>query len=804
MKVSLSWLSDYIDLGDLAPAELAGILTMAGLEVEDARDRLDFLATVVSAKVVRIRDLGGVLRALELDVGEHGRLQVLCGDPSTDLGLSYPLALLGTELPAGVVKEKVISGFASQGVLCSEADLGLSAEAGRVMPLNDPPPGSNLKDLLGLSDVVLDVSVTPNRADALCMIGVARDLSALLNRPLRTPEPALSESDVAVDSQMKVSLEDPDSCFRYAGRVINGVAVRPSPAWLAARLFSAGLRPVNNIVDVTNYVMLEMGLPLHAFDLSKLEGPEIIVKVYGSGEKFTTLDGQERELKADKTVMICDKARAVAIGGIMGGLNTEVDDSTADVFLEGACFNQAIIRRASRALGLSTDASYRFERGMDPNVCGLAVDRAAQLMAELGGGSAAKGRLDAYPRVVKPKTVRFSAEKCNSLLGTRHKPEEIERTLKAIGVELEKESTGSYLAKLPTFRPDLTREVDLIEEVSRLVDFASLPATLPKPPGAAAPPPSPYRLRQKIREVLCSAGFFEALTYSFINMNLLEKLGLPEEHSWRADCVRVLNPISEDHGVLRPSLLPGLLSSLRLNQYHGSWDAAIFEAGNVFLKNPADPKPLEKQRLGVVLSGQLGSGEVHSPKRGVDFWDIKGVMERLGEALNLELTFSATCASLPVFYEPGQAAVVFAGDGEIGHLGLLSQATRDDLGLKEAGGLVYLLEMELDGLSPEVKTTFKPWSNYPGITRDLAIVLARDIPVQDVLNSLDEMENLPLAGTTVFDLYQGDKIPADKKSLALRLFFQERDRTLTDEQVNGYFDGIVAVLAKRFSAALRS
>ncbi|MDR1677033.1 MAG: phenylalanine--tRNA ligase subunit beta [Deltaproteobacteria bacterium] len=804
MLASLAWLGEYVDLSGLSPEKVANLLTMAGLEVEDLRERFSYLKTVVAAKVTRIKDLGGALRLLVLSADSYGDFQVLCGDPTVDYGLIYPLALVGTDLPVGLVKERVISGITSQGMLVSEFEMGLSADASRVKPLDGVALGAKMSDYYNRSDLVLEISITPNRADSLSMLGLARDLSALLDRPVKEPKFSLKESNKSAFDQISVAIDDPEHCIRYTGRVINGATPGPSPDFVVERLLASGLRPINNIVDVTNYVMLELGLPLHAFDLAKIAGPKIIVKVYPAGETFTTLDDQNRTLKADRNIMICDELRPIGLAGVMGGQNTEVDQGTTDVFLEAAAFNQATIRRTSRSLGLSTDASYRFERGLDPNLCHVAVDRAAALIAELTGGRVAKGRLDAYPKLIEPKTVFFSPSKCNALLGTAHQAKDMKRVLKAIGVGLTEKSKDKYEASLPTWRPDLTREVDLFEEVSRLLDFENLPATLPKPKGAAHEPPAPYRLREKLRTILCGAGLTELVSFSFINRIFADQMELEPEHPWRTGLVPVLNPLSEDHGVLRPSLLPGLLASLRLNQYHGQWDASLFEMGTVFQADPNGLKPLEFQRLGGLIAGEIGSGQWNEPKRPVDFWDLKGIVEHVGDSLGADFTFAPDRENIPPFYDQAEAALVLLAGKIIGHLGRLSGTTADKLGLKAAGGRVYVFELEADLLPVDKVTTFRNWSNYPGVTRDLAVVLNRDVPASDVLSALMTDQSLPLIEATIFDLYQGDKIPNDKKSLALRLFFQDSAKTLTDEQVNEYFNSIVLNLKNRFSAELRS
>jgi phenylalanyl-tRNA synthetase beta chain len=807
MLASISWLGEYIDLDGLTPQETASKLTMAGLEVEELRDRLAYLDDVLVAKVVAARPQGERLRALTVEAGPAGTLEVFCGDPLVEVGGLHPLALPGAALPAGPVKEKSFGDQMSRGVLCSAAELGLSAEAHRVMALKPGTAvGSTLRAYVDRVDWVMEISVTPNRSDALCMVGLARDLSAVLGRPLKMPQAGLQESEREAAGQIAVDIEAPDLCWRYAGRVVNDVAPGPSPDWLVERLVSAGLRSVSDIVDVTNYVMLELGQPLHAFDLKKLAGPRIVVKSYAAGEKFTTLDGQERILKAERNVMICDAERPVALGGVMGGLNTEVDESTRDVFLEAACFNPAAIRRTSRSLGLSTDASYRFERGQDPNGPLLAVDRAAALLAELAGGRAARGRLDRLPRPVAKKIVSFSPGRCNALSGAAHRADEMVKVLQAVGVELEPQGPDEYRAALPTWRPDLTREVDLFEEVVRLLDFENLPVTLPRPPAPAAPPPPAFRLRERLRDELTAAGFDEHLSYSFINSAFADKLLLGPDHRWRRDLTPILNPLSEDHGVLRPSLIPGLLTALRLNQYYGRWDVALFEAGAVFLADAGsqDGRPREPQRLGGLLAGSLGAGLWCDPKRPADFWDLKGVVEALAEALGLTLTFGRRDGELPPFYDPAAAALTLVDGRLVGHLGRLSREAAKAWGLRSAGGAVHLFELDLDQLQPDVRKPFASWSNYPGVTRDLAVLVDRTLPAAELVEAVSSRPEWPLAEVKVFDLYQGDKVPAGKKSLALRLFFQQPDRNLTDEEVNCYFAAAMSVLASQFDAELRS
>jgi phenylalanyl-tRNA synthetase beta chain len=809
MKASLAWLGQFVDLSDLSPLEVANRLTMVGLEVEETFDRFSFLEKVLVGKVIKAEDFGQNLKLCLVEAGDKGSFQILCGDPKIRIGQNYPLALPETELPSGPIKRKTILGQTSEGMLCSEAELGLGPDSSTLLVLSgELKPGSPLTDIYHQSDWIFEISITPNRADALSIMGLSRDLAAVLNRPLIKPKIELKEKDSVLPAtdQIKVSIEDSQEGLRYVGRVINGVKVGPSPWWLAERLISLGHRPINNIVDVTNYVMLELGLPLHAFDLGKIAGPEIKVKVYPKGTSFVTLDGQIRILKAEKNILICDGQRPVAIGGIMGGRNSEVDENTKDIFLEGACFNSKTIRKTSKSLSLSTDASYRFERGQDPNFCPFAVDRAAALIAELSGGVLAQGRLDCYPQIIEPIEVSFSPSSCNALLGTSHPTAEMVRVLSAIEVNLSQDPLDKdlYRAKLPTFRPDLTREVDLYEEVVRLLDFENLPVSLPSPPQISKLPPEPFRLREKLRDLMTSLGFSEHLSYSFINPDFADKLSLSDDHPFRESLVPILNPLSEEHGVLRPSLIPGLISALRLNQYHGQWQVSLFETGSVFLDSPDEDKPIENQSVAAIMAGDQSSGLWCDQNRLVDFWDLKGNVEFLAKNIGLAFTFGNDPQLLPSFYNKAEASLIYMDKEIVGHMGLLSDKVVKAYGLKSTGGKVYIFELLTNGWPAENKTIFKPWSSYPGVTRDLAILLDRGVSANDVCLSIMKNSEWPLVDLSVFDLYEGQKLPEGKKSLALRLYFQDKERTLTDELVNSFFMAIVERVTKMFGAELRS
>jgi len=807
MKASINWLEDFIDLSELTPRQVADKLTMAGLEVENLFDRFAHLKTVVAARLAEVSPLpgSGHLKICRVEAGDRGSFEVVCGAPNAREGLVAPLALPGTVLPGGQeVMTAEIWGRSSEGMLCSETELGLGRDASGLMELGGVA-GRTLKEITGREDWILEIGITPNRSDGLSIIGLARDLSALLDRPLRQPEIIVEETGPDVNSLARVTIADPEHCFRFAARVITDVKIGPSPAWLADRLAGVGLRSINNVVDVTNYVMIEMGQPLHAYDLETVADHHLIARAYPRGTAFTTLDGQERELPSDVNLMICDGEKPVGLAGIMGGLNSEIENSTRHIMLEGAAFNATTIRRTSRALGLSTDASYRFERGSDPEICGRAVDRAISMMAEVAGGQVAVGRIDRYPFPFKPVVAPFSPARCNAHLGTSHSAADMIRVLTAIGLKIEGQGDEATAAALPSWRPDLTREVDIWEEVARLLNFEGLPATLPQPPMRRQAPPPAWTLRAMVREHLCARGMSESITYSFINRNFSEKLALPEDSVWRKRILPILNPLSEEQGILRPLLAPSLLAALRLNQSYGRTETALFELGASFLSNGPDRQPDERQTIAGVWSGRAGGGTWIDPARPVDFWDIKGLMEGLAEHLNLEMTYSWN-QDLPPWYDLNEAAAIDWPLGRLGHMGRLNKKAAKAFGLKEAAGPVYLFELDAQILLDAglCRAPFTGWSKFPPNERDMALVVDQSIPAAEIVAAIKADPAMPLTDVLVFDLYQGDQLPSGKKSLAFRLTFQSREYTLTDEKVNLYFTQITQKLTDSFGAVLRS
>lgn len=807
MKASIKWLEDFVDLSGLTPAEIAEKLTMAGLEVEDLRDRYAHLDKVVLARLDKVEPMpkSDHLKICQVEAGPCGRFQVVCGAPNAREGLVTALALVGSTLPGGVnIASTKLRGHLSEGMLCSEVELALGPDASGIMELSGQP-GRTLKEVTGREDWVMEIGITPNRPDGLSIIGLARDLSALLDRPLKVKDHPPVETGPDINTLAKVTVHDPDYCPRYVARVITGVKIGPSPEWMVERLAAVGMRSINNVVDVTNYVMMEMGSPLHAFDLDTVADRHIVVKAYPKGTKFTTLDGQERVLQSEVNLMICDGQKPVGLAGIMGGLNSEIEDTTTNILLECAYFNPSSTRRTSRALGLSTEASYRYERGADPEICAKAADRTISLIAELAGGVVATGIIDHYPKPHKALEVPFSPARCNGFLGTKHRTEDMLRVLRGIGLKVEGQG-DSYTCQLPSWRPDLEREVDVWEEVARLLDFDGLPATLPQPPVTRQDPPAAWTLRAMTRENLSARGFSESITYSFLNRNFADKLGLDENSVWRQRILPIVNPLSEEQGVLRTLMTPNLLNALRVNQSHGRGESALYELGAVFLSNGPDRQPDERLTLAGVWSGYTGGGTWIDPERPVDFWDIKGVVEGLGEHLNLGLTFHRA-EDLPPWYDQAEAAVVdLEGGVRLGHLGRLNKKSLKAFGLKEAAGPVYLFELDGQAVLEAgfSRRPFQGWSKYPPNERDMALVLDGGTPASKVVATIRADQSIPLTDALLFDLYQGDQLPANKKSLAFRLSFQSTEKTLTDEEVNGYFEKIVKRVGQELGAVLRS
>jgi phenylalanyl-tRNA synthetase beta chain len=794
MRLSLKWLADFVDL-NAPPQALADRLTMAGLEVEGLEEVTPEFSGVVVGQVLKVEPhpQADRLQVTEVTTGSQ-TYQVVCGAPNVQAGRLYPFAPIGATVADGQkIKPAKLRGVVSEGMLLAEDELGLSPDHVGLMEIpQDLPLGRDFAEALGLADTVLEVAITANRADCLSVLGLAREVAALLDLPLRHPE--VSVAPVAKPGlQARVTILDPVHCPRYAARLLTGLTVKPSPFWLRRRLQVAGLRSINNLVDVTNYVLLEFGQPLHAFDFQRLKGGEIVVRLPRAGEtRFTTLDGAERELDPE-TLLICDAAGPVALAGIMGGLNSEVTAATTQVLIESAYFNPRTIRRTSKRLGLSTEASYRFERGVDPEGLIHALERATQLMCEVGGGVVAAERLDAYPSPIQHPRLNLRVSRANQVLGTDYTSEEMLNLLRRLHLPALAVDAENLVLQVPSFRGDLEREIDLIEEIARLGGYEHIPVTLPHGVVATPRPGPEARLAGKAKDLLLGLGFCEIITYAF-QPDRLGSLVATEE----AKVLRLANPLSEEQAMMRISLLPGLLDTLRRNTLQQVLDVRLFELSKVFRPRAGLDLPQEDHRLAGLMYGSREEVAWNTGRETVNFFDLKGAIETLLDGLGLpEVSYSPD--GLPRFLRYG--ARVISGQRELGVLGELQGELGDKLDL---GGEIYVFDLNFAALcQAAVPPLFTPLPRYPAVYRDIALVLPQTVPAAQVTAALYLHGRPWLVEARLFDVYVGDPVPRGKRSLAFRLSYRDPERTLTDELVNAHHQALVAALEKNLGAELR-
>ncbi|MEJ5348559.1 MAG: phenylalanine--tRNA ligase subunit beta [Desulfosoma sp.] len=803
MIVSGAWLRDYVNL-TMDMEELAERLTMVGLEVEAVEKPYAYLKTVVVGRVtaVEAHPEADKLKICRVEDGV-GERRIVCGAPNVAVGQHVPLALPGTVLPSGMVlQETTIRGQLSQGMLCSQKELQLGEDASGIWILpQDTPVGRSLAEVFDLDDVRLDVSITPNRGDCLSMVGIAREAAAICGTSVRYPTITVQETGPKIESLASVTLEDSVGCPRYAARLIQGVTVGPSPEWMKRRLESAGIRSINNIVDVTNYVLLELGQPLHAFDYDRLHEGRIVVRRAYAGEKFVTLDGVERTL-FDDTLLICDGRGPVAIAGIMGGLESEITPSTTRVLIESAYFQPECIRRSSRKLGLRTESSYRFERGVDPEGVLRAADRAAQLMLELAGGSIAQGCLDAYPVPIARPRITLRVPKVNQFLGMDLSAQKMADVLRSLEMDVEAVDADTLQVTPPSFRLDVTREVDLAEEVARLVGYDQVPVTHAQVPLYSDPVDPHAQTRWEIKRLLEAAGYHEVLTFSFTSEKALRSLGFSED-DFRLQPVRLLNPLSEEQAVMRTSLLAGLLQTARLNLDRGNLDVRLFELSKVFLPQPGQLLPREDHHLAGVMVGRRDPRAVYGAEDTVDYTDVKGVVEEVLAALYLdESQVRFTREKIPPYSDPRFSATLEVKGVPVGSLGRLHPDVQEAFDLKRE---VYYFELDFEALFAlrNPHPGFTPLPKFPSVIRDMALIVEAKLPVAEPLSFIRSLSEPLVESVFIFDLYRGKPLADHQKGVGYRIVYRAADRNLTDEEVNAVHRRITDQVLDRFQATLR-
>ena len=789
MRIVLSWLRESCPV-DLSADSLGEVLSSRGMHLESVIRPWEGLEGVVVARVLEVRDhpRSDRLCLARIDVGSAQR-EVVVGIRNMGPGDLVPYAGPGARVPAvpEPLERREIRGVASEGMLCSARELGLSADHSGILVLaEDRPTGADFKNSFGLDETVLDLEIETNRPDELSVLGVAREVSAATGAPFTPPDTSVVEGDDPASTAATVKIEDLESCPRYLARVIRGVEIGPSPIQVQARLTAAGMRPLSNVVDATNYVMLEMGQPMHPFDLDLLEGRGIVVRRATDGETLVTLDDVERKLGADDLV-IADLAKSVAIAGVMGSAAAEVSESTSDVLLESAYFEPRGILRTSRRLVLPTEASIRFSRGADPEGVGPAADRAARLMIDWsGGGTVLAGAIDVGGAPGR-RQLAIRSSRASLVIGREVSTADVLAVFARLGVAAEA-TDGSVRVEVPSYRPDLEREEDLIEEVARVQGYESVDATLPGIKQAGGVGRS-YALRRRIRETLVRAGLREAVSLSFASASDMELMG--DEGG-----IRLANPPSADEPFLRTSLIPNLLRALTGTLYRGARGAALFEVGHVFRAfHPID----EREVVAVALTGPAGEG-LHGDARELDFLDAKGALEALMEALSLDWSLGEPQGRL---FHPGRSAEVLLGGEVAGVIGELHPALARGLDLP---GRVALFELDVQLAASHVGpgATYRDVPRYPPVRRDLAFTLDSGVPAGVVRMALEEAAGDLLDSCVLFDVHTGPPLPEGKKSLAFSIDFRASDRTLTDDEASAAVARVVEHLSREFGAELRS
>ncbi len=801
MRVPLSWLKEFVEIEESA-RELGEMLTLQGLEVSECeaiRPRLD---GVVTGRILSVDPHPGSdgLSVCRVDAGRDA-LKVVCGAPNLEPGAVVPVAAAGTVLPGGrAIQVAEIQGIVSEGMLCSERELELGEDHTGILLL--PPglaPGLGLVEALGLEDDVLEIEITPNRPDCLSVIGVAREIAARKGRRLRLPPVELEERGGDVEEAAGVEIQAPEACHRYVARVVEGIRVGPSPFPLRRRLHLVGLRAINNIVDVTNLVMWERGQPLHAFDLDRLEGRRIVVRRAAEGESMVTLDGERRRLTPEDLV-ICDAAVPVALAGIMGGLESEIQPGTTRLLLESAFFEPRGIRRTAKRLGISTEASYRFEREIDKEGVGTAADRACALMLGLAGGEVRRGAIDVYPVPYRPKRITVAVSRINELLGISLDREEVVRHLSCLEMEVEDGEGETIRVVPPAHRPDIGVANDLVEEVARLHGYDSIPTRMPRAPLSVVLPPPERRAEERVRDLLVGLGFSEAVHHSFSGRDRLEALGLSASDP-RGRPVPLQNPLNEAQGFLRTTLVGSLLDTASRNQRQRNRNVRLFELGRVFLPAEGRALPEERKMLAGVMTGRRFPELWNQPSDELDLYDLKGVLEALARAFGMdgiEWISSAQNSSL----HPGCSGDILMCGRKMGCGGQLHPRTAEAFGIE---GNLFVFEIDFARLASFVdyRVLYRPYSRRPAVDRDVALLLDEAIPYSRVVEEIRRLADPRVKRIDLFDLYQGDPVPKGKKSMAFRLTYQDPSRNLTDEEVNKIQQDLLERLLPALNARLR-
>lgn len=790
MLVSLKWINNYIDIKEIAVDEIARRLTMAGIEVE-AVTKLPRIDNLVTAKILTCEkhpeaDKLNICKVFD-GTEEH---QIVCGAPNAAAGLTVVLAKIGAVLPGDFkIKKAKIRGAESFGMLCSERELGLSDSHDGIISLpSDIEAGIDANEVLGLGDTVLELGITPNRGDCLSIYGVARDLSAVFDIPVQAPDfTAVENGATASKDYVSVDITADKECLFYECRVIQNIKVMPSPLWMQRRIRSAGMRPINNIVDVTNYVMLEYGQPMHAFDLAVIDRG-IIVRKAVDGERLTTLDDKERALDESVTV-IADHSKVLALAGVMGGEHSGISDSTKDLLLECAYFTPESVAHTSRKYSINSDSSFRYARGVDYGMTESIIDYAARLLAEISGGSIEKGVVSKGTLPAPVHTVKGSVNRINTLLGTNLTADEMKNIFRKLGMKAEINGYDLNVV-VPSFRKDVIHVAALSEEVARIYGVDKIPSILPKLNTDNAPIKPQDMIKRKIKTSLAGLGFAEVINYSFIAEEYL-KVFTQEKP------VRLINPLSEEMSTLRSLIAPGVIKSLLNNWNQGYKSVKVFETSNVFHHNPEGNQPFETEKLCMGVMGDFSPLSWMGDTKVDNFYKLKSVCENIFSGVNFE--YRAENIS---FLHPGKCAKIYIGEKEAGYIGALHPLTAEKLDVK---GDIYLAEFDMAIIYDKIlasKIQYKAFSRFPQVYKDLSVLVNKNVNAGDMMAQISTVSPL-IQNVNLYDVYTGAGISEDERSVTFRMQFSSVEKTLTDEEINPLLMQCAKVLETNFGAKLR-
>lgn len=809
MNASLSWIKQYVPELETGYKEFADAMTLSGTKVESFRVFDEDLENIVVAKILKIEKHPDAdkLVICSVDAGESEPLQIVTGAPNVFEGALVPLVKVGGKVagghdgeltPGGIkIKPGKLRGVESFGMLCSIEELGSTKEMYPEAPENGiyifdessgVKPGDDAVEALGLHDANFEFEITSNRVDCYSVLGIAREAAATFRKPFTAPELKIEKTVDDIHDYLEVEVEDQNLCPRYVARMVKNIRIAPSPKWLQLRLASNGIRPINNVVDITNYVMEEFGQPMHAFDYDTITGGKIVVKCAKDGDVFTTLDGQERKLDKD-ILMINDAEKPIGIAGIMGGEDSKITDDVKTLVFESACFDGTNNRLSAKRLGLRTDASGKYEKGLDPENAYPAIERACQLIEMLDAGDVMGGTIDIYPEPVSEKQISFNPDKINEFLGTEIPEEDMLEYFKPLEIRYD-ESTN--MLTVPTFRQDLLREADIAEEVARFYGYDRIPVTLPDNcDGVVGGLSEHFVIENVIRNIVQAYGYSEAMTYSFESPKVFDRL-LMDKADPRRKAVTISNPLGEDYSIMRTSLFNGILTSLSLNQNRRTKEARLFEMANIYIPENIPLKELPDERMTLCL-GTYGAE---------DFYSVKGLLEEIFERLGIKEKIKYINDGTLSFMHPGRQARVYAGNREAAVIGEAHPLVVKNYGMS---GCVILAQADVKLINELCDFTKKytEVAKYPSVNRDISMVVSKDIPAGEIVRTIEENGGDLLEKTEIFDVYEGDQIKQGFKSLAYSIVFRSKDRTLEDSEINERMEKIIKKLREK-GAELRS